>query len=104
MKKRTESLQIRLTDRTKRRLSTLANDKSMSMNDIVNLAIKNYLDDYDMTYSEPDMVLDRMNSVLRSQMNMLNLLMIEFSLINKNNYAIIIVQINQRTCYGGFFY
>ena len=70
MKKRTESLQIRLTDRTKRRLSTLANDKSMSMNDIVNLAIKNYLDDYDMTYSEPDMVLDRMNSVLRSQMNM----------------------------------
>ena len=63
MKKRTESLQIRLTD-------TLANDKSMSMNDIVNLAIKNYLDDYDMTYSEPDMVLDRMNSVLRSQMNM----------------------------------
>ncbi len=23
-----------------------------------------------MTYSEPDMVLDRMNSVLRSQMNM----------------------------------
>lgn len=72
MKKRTESLQIRLTDRTKRRLSTLANDKSMSMNDIVNLAIKNYLDDYDMTYTEPDMVLDRMNSVLRSQMNMVD--------------------------------
>ena len=44
----------------------------MSMNDIVNLAIKNYLDDYDMTYSEPDMVLDRMNSVLRSQMNMVD--------------------------------
>jgi len=38
VKKRTESLQIRLTDRTKRRLSMLANDKSMSMNDIVNLA------------------------------------------------------------------
>ena len=72
MKKRTESLQIRLTDRTKRRLSTLANDKSMSMNDIVNLAIKNYLDDYDMSYSQPNEVIDRMNAILQSQMNIVS--------------------------------
>ena len=72
MKKRTESLQIRLTDRTKRRLLSVATDKSMSMNDVVNLAVKNYLDDYDMSYSQPNEVIDRMNAILQSQMNIVS--------------------------------
>ena len=72
MKKRTESLQIRLTDRTKRRLLSVATHKSMSMNDVVNLAVKNYLDDYDMSYSQPNEVIDRMNAILQSQMNIVS--------------------------------
>lgn len=72
VKKRTESLQIRLTDRTKRRLLSVATDKSMSMNDVVNLAVKNYLDDYDMSYSQPNEVIDRMNAILQSQMNIVS--------------------------------
>lgn len=74
VKKRTESLQIRLTDRTKRRLLSVATDKSMSMNDVVNLAVKNYLDDYDMSYSQPNEVIDRMNAILQSQMNIVSLI------------------------------
>ena len=63
------TLNIRLTDRTKRRLMLLAEDKDVSMNEIVNIALSNYLDDQDMNHSAPDLVLDRMKQLLVSQMN-----------------------------------
>lgn len=47
----------------------LAEDKDVSMNEIVNIALSNYLDDQDMNHSAPDLVLDRMKQLLVSQMN-----------------------------------
>lgn len=72
--KKTSSLQIRLLPRTKRRLSDLANDKNVSMNDIVNVAVQNYIDEADMSYSAPDMVVDLINEVLVSQMSIISAL------------------------------
>ena len=72
MAKVIKGLQIRMPDSTKRRLASIAEDKNMSMNEIVNIALKNYIDEIDMEYSQPDMVVDRLNEVLVSQMNIVS--------------------------------
>lgn len=72
MSKVIKGLQIRMLDSTKRRLASIAEDKNMSMNEIVNIALKNYIDEIDMEYSQPDMVVDRLNEVLVSQMNIVS--------------------------------
>lgn len=72
MAKVIKGLQIRMLDSTKRRLASIAEDKNMSMNEIVNMALKNYIDEIDMEYSQPDMVVDRLNEVLVSQMNIVS--------------------------------
>lgn len=72
MAKVIKGLQIRMLDSTKRRLASIAEDKNMSMNEIVNIALKNYIDEIDMEYSQPDMVVDRLNEVLVSQMNLVS--------------------------------
>lgn len=72
MAKVIKGLQIRMLDSTKRRLGSIADDKNMSMNEIVNIALKNYIDEIDMEYSQPDMVVDRLNEVLVSQMNIVS--------------------------------
>ena len=72
MAKVIKGLQIRMLDSTKRRLASIAEDKNMSMNEIVNIALKNYIDEIDMEYSQPDMVVDRLNEVLVSQMNIVS--------------------------------
>ena len=61
-----------MLDSTKRRLASIAEDKNMPMNEIVNIALKNYIDEIDMEYSQPDMVVDRLNEVLVSQMNIVS--------------------------------
>lgn len=68
MTKVKKGLQIRMLDSTKRRLAAIADDKNMSMNEIVNIALKNYIDEIDMEYTEPNIVVDRLNEVLTSQM------------------------------------
>ena len=72
MAKVIKGLQVRMLDSTKRRLASIAEDKNMSMNEIVNIALKNYIDEIDMEYSQPDMVVDRLNEVLVSQMNIVS--------------------------------
>ena len=72
MAKVIKGLQIRMLDSTKRRLASIAEDKNMSMNEIVNIALKNYIDEIDMEYSQPDMVVDRLHEVLVSQMNIVS--------------------------------
>lgn len=68
----TESINVRLPVRLKRRLKDISSDRGISMNDIIVTAVKNYVDDADMSYSAPDLILDRMNEILMSNMNMVN--------------------------------
>ena len=62
-----ERLNIYLPVRLKRRLKAIAEDKDMKMNDLVVTAISNLIDHLDAEHSAPDMVLDRINQVLNSQ-------------------------------------
>lgn len=64
-----ERLNIQIPTRIKRRLKEVATDKELSMNDLINQAIKDYLDRVDFHHSAPDFVLDRLNQVLVGQMN-----------------------------------
>lgn len=62
-----DRLNIYLPMRLKRRLKAIAEDKDMTMNDLVVTAISNYIDHADAEHSAPDLVLDRINQVLNSQ-------------------------------------
>lgn len=62
-----DRLNIYLPMRLKRRLKAIAEDKDMTMNDLVVTAISNYIDHTDAEHSAPDLVLDRINQVLNSQ-------------------------------------
>lgn len=62
-----DRLNIYLPMRLKRRLKAIAEDKDMTMNDLVVTAISNYIDHVDAEHSAPDLVLDRINQVLNSQ-------------------------------------
>ena len=56
--------------RLKRRLKTVADDKNLSVNDILIEAINDYLDRLDAHYQAPDLVADRLGQVLMTQMAM----------------------------------
>lgn len=62
-----DRLNVYLPLRLKRRLKMVAQDKQMKMNDVVITAIGDYLDHLDAAHSAPDIVLDRVNQVLNSQ-------------------------------------
>ena len=48
-----ERLNIQIPTRIKRRLKEVATDKELSMNDVINQAIKDYLDRVDFHHSAP---------------------------------------------------
>lgn len=54
--------------RLKRRLKEVAEDKDITVNELMITAITDYLDRLDGRESAPDLVLDRMNQLLNSQM------------------------------------
>ena len=66
-----EKLNITLPSRLKRRLSDIAQDKGLSMNDIAIHALKDYLDRADGTYQNADLVVDRLTQVLNSQITVI---------------------------------
>lgn len=66
-----DKINISIPKRLKRRLKALSEDKDVSMNDLVNEAISDYLDRMDANYSAPDLVLDRLNQLFVSQMNLI---------------------------------
>ena len=65
-----ERLNITLTSRMKRQVRDIAEDKGLSMNQLINDALKNYIDRVNFNHSAPDYVADRLNQVLVSQMNL----------------------------------
>ena len=56
--------------RIKRRIKLLADDENVKMNDIILRAVQEYLDRKDAAYSSPDYVLERLNEVLNSQIEL----------------------------------
>lgn len=56
--------------RLKRRLKTVADDKNLSVNDILVEAINDYLDRLDGEYHSTDIMTDRLSQILRTQMVM----------------------------------
>lgn len=65
-----DRVSVTITKRLKRRLKTVAEDKDVSVNDIINTAINDYLDRLDANYSAPDLVVDRLSQILMTQMAM----------------------------------
>lgn len=65
-----ERFNVTLTKRVKRRLKEIANDQGTSMNQIINQAVLDYIHRVDFEHSTPDFVVDRLNQVLVSQMNL----------------------------------
>lgn len=66
-----ERISISVDPRIKRRLKDLSADKKRTMNDLIEEAIKDYLDRLDANHSAPDIVLERMSQLLMSQMNLI---------------------------------
>lgn len=67
---RKERFNITIPSRQKRNLQQIAEHKGLSMNKVILDAINDYIDRVNYTYSAPDLVLDRMNQILVSQMNL----------------------------------
>lgn len=65
-----ERLNITLPSRLKRQIKDIAGDKQLSMNQVIIDALKDYVDRVNFSHSAPDYVLDRLNQVLMSQMNL----------------------------------
>jgi hypothetical protein len=70
VKEQRDRTHVKIPVRLKRRIKEIATDKNMAMNDIIVDAIRNYVDRLDGSYAEPDLVLDRLNQVLTSQINL----------------------------------
>ena len=67
-----QKLNISITSRMKRRIQDIAKDKGISMNDLVVHALQDFIDRSDGTYQNADLVVDRLNQVLNSQMAAIN--------------------------------
>ena len=62
-------LNITVMNSTKRRLQSYCEEHGdISMGDVVDAALKNFLDRKDRDHAAPDLVLDRMNQLLLSNM------------------------------------
>lgn len=60
--------QLSIPTRLKRRVQLIAQDKGISMNDLILHALQDYIDRTDGTYQNADLVADRLTQVLQSQM------------------------------------
>ena len=67
-----QKLNISITSRMKRRIQDIAKDKGISMNDLGVHALQDFIDRSDGTYQNADLVADRLNQVLNSQMAVIN--------------------------------
>lgn len=65
-------MNVIISDSTKNRLSEYANDRGVSQGDVVEDALKNFFERLDRKNSAPDLVLDRINTLTMSimQLNM----------------------------------
>lgn len=63
-----QKMTLSLPPRLKRRLHDVAQDKGLTMNDVVIHALEDFLDKSDGTYQNADLVADRLAQVLNSQM------------------------------------
>lgn len=63
-----ERTSVTMSKRLKRRLKEVAQDKDLTVNDLIVTAINDYLDRLDGDYSAPDLVADRLSQILMAQM------------------------------------
>lgn len=63
-----QKMTITLPSRLKRRLKDTAEDKGLTMNDLLIHALEDYLNKSDGTYQNADLVADRLAQILNSQM------------------------------------
>lgn len=65
-----DRVSVTMPVRLKRRLKMVADDKDITMNDLILTAINDYLDRLDAHYQAPDLVADRLSQILMTQMAM----------------------------------
>lgn len=65
-----ERITINVPNTLKRQLKEIANDKKITMTDLIVHALKNYVEDtnFQNSYPKTDLLMDRMNQILTSQM------------------------------------
>ena len=76
-----EQLKLNLPARVKRQLKDIAEDKKLSMNDIVLHAINDHIAKQNATYQNPDLFTDKLSQVL-------NACMAQATAINNNTVAV----------------
>lgn len=65
-----QRINVPLTDSTKNRLIQYAKDRGLSQGDVVEDALKNFFERADRANSAPDLVLDRINTLIMSVMQL----------------------------------
>lgn len=63
-------LNVAVSDSTKNRVDQYAKDRGVSQGDVVEDALKNFFERLDRQHSAPDLVLDRMNTLIMSVMQL----------------------------------
>lgn len=65
-------INVKISDSTRNRLVEYAADRDISQGDVVDDALKNFFEHLDRKHSAPDLVLDRINTLTMSimQLNM----------------------------------
>lgn len=65
-----QRINVPLTDSTKNRLVQYAKERGISQGDVVEDALKNFFERADRKHSAPDLVLDRVNTLIMSVMQL----------------------------------
>lgn len=65
-----QRINVPLTDSTKNRLVEYAKERGISQGDVVEDALKNFFERADRKHSAPDLVLDRVNTLIMSVMQL----------------------------------
>ena len=63
-------IDVNVSDSTKNRLVQYAKERGISQGDVVEDALKNFFERLDRKHSAPDLVLDRMNTLIMSVMQL----------------------------------
>lgn len=70
MFKQMERINVTISESAKNRLVKYANDRNVSQGDVVDDALKNFFERLDRAQSAPDLVLDRLNTLTMSVMQL----------------------------------
>lgn len=65
-----ERINVTISESAKNRLVKYANDRNVSQGDVVDDALKNFFERLDRAQSAPDLVLDRLNTLTMSMMQL----------------------------------